>query len=137
MKHIKYIVVHCSDSPDDRDTVNAEEIHKWHLQNPGWDGIGYHFVILRNGALENGRPIYWQGAHVKKVNNCSLGICLVGRRSFSDEQFCQLRKTILLLKQLYPDAKVKGHYEFDSSKTCPNFDVEKWWDDVQGDQDVK
>lgn len=132
MKHIKYIVVHCSDSPDDRSSVNAEEIHRWHLKE-GFDGIGYHFVILRNGVLENGRPIYWQGAHVKKINNCSLGICLVGRRHFTCEQLSQLRKTILLLKQLYPDAEVKGHYQFDSKKTCPNFDVEKWWHSVNED----
>ena len=128
MNHIKYIVVHCSDSPDDRDSVNAETIHKWHLQKK-WDGIGYHFVILRNGVIENGRPIYWKGAHAKKVNNCSLGICLVGRRRFSDEQFCGLRRLLVLLKNIYPNAIIKGHYQFDDEKTCPNFDVEAWCKD--------
>lgn len=132
MKHIKYIVVHCSDSPDDRDNVNAEEIHKWHLQR-GFEGIGYHFVILRNGMVENGRPIYWQGAHAQKVNNCSLGVCLIGRKQFSQSQMVELRKLINLLKTIYPNAEVKGHYEFDDKKTCPNFDVGKWWNEVGND----
>ena len=32
-----------------------------HLQF-GWDGIGYHKIILRNGKLISGRPEYWVGA---------------------------------------------------------------------------
>jgi hypothetical protein len=32
MREIKYLVVHCSDSPNDMD-IGAEEIHKWHLEN--------------------------------------------------------------------------------------------------------
>ena len=31
----------------------------------GWDGIGYHKIINRSGKIENGRPEYWIGAHVK------------------------------------------------------------------------
>ena len=35
----------------------------------GWDGIGYHKVILRSGKVENGRPEFWIGAHVKGKMN--------------------------------------------------------------------
>lgn len=130
MHYVKYLVIHCSDSPNDRDSVNAEEIHKWHLQR-GFDGIGYHFVILRNGLLEAGRPVYWKGAHAKAVNNCSLGICLVGKDQFTQEQMQELKRTVLLLKQIYPEAEVKGHYHFDHEKTCPNFNVDAWWEAIE------
>ena len=55
--------------------------------NFGWDGIGYHKIILRDGTIENGRPEYWMGAHVKGKNNKSLGVCLIGRNQFTNRQF--------------------------------------------------
>ena len=54
-----------------------------HLDN-GWDGIGYHKVILRSGIIENGRPEFWIGAHVKGLNKSSLGVCLIGSKIFTD-----------------------------------------------------
>ena len=36
----------------------------------GW--YRYHKIILRNGKIENGRPEFWQGAHVKGINHKSL-----------------------------------------------------------------
>ena len=132
MHKIKYIVIHCSDSPDERESVNAEEIHAWHCER-GFDGIGYHFVILKNGTVEAGRPIYWQGAHAVKVNKCSLGICLVGRSQFTHDQFCNLRNLITQLKHIYPEAMIKSHYQFDEGKSCPNFDAEQWWEEAKDD----
>lgn len=122
---IKHLIVHCSDSPNDRE-IDAATIHLWHKER-GFDGIGYHYVIRRNGILENGRPHYWKGAHAKKVNSESLGICLVGRDEFTPEQYGSLRMLLQKLKYDYPDAEIAGHYEYDDYKTCPNFDVKKWW----------
>ena len=76
-RDIKYIVVHCSDTPNN-EKIGAKEIHEMHLSF-GWDGIGYHKVINRNGIIENGRPEYWVGAHVKGKNDLSLGVCLIGK----------------------------------------------------------
>lgn len=118
---IKYLVVHCSDSPNDRD-VTAADIHQWHLQR-GWDGIGYHAVIRRNGAIERGRPLYWIGAHVKGHNSGSLGVCLVGRDQFTDEQYRSLELLLQEWSDLYPSAKILGHRDLEPHKTCPNFDV--------------
>ena len=79
--NIEFLIVHCSDTPDHQN-VNAEFIHKMHLDN-GWDGIGYHKVILRSGIIENGRPEFWIGAHVKGLNKSSLGVCLIGSKIFT------------------------------------------------------
>jgi N-acetylmuramoyl-L-alanine amidase len=124
---IKYLVIHCSDSPDDRD-VDAEEIHRWHKER-GWDGIGYHYVIKRNGITENGRPVYWTGAHVSGHNHHSIGICLIGRNDFADVQMEALKKLLYALKFKNQDARICGHYELDDRKTCPNFAVGSWLED--------
>jgi len=122
---IKHIVVHCSDSPSDRGDT-AKDIHRWH-QERGFDGIGYHAVILPTGEIEQGRPHYWKGAHVKGHNHDSIGICLIGQIHFNDEQKAALRDLIHELLRKYPKADVVGHCDLDPKKTCPNFDVKDWW----------
>lgn len=121
---INKIVVHCSDSPHRGDT--AYDVHKWHKAR-GWSGIGYHYTINEKGLVENGRPHYWRGAHVKGHNRNSLGIMLFGKDTFTEEQYISLRKLIQHLLTQYPDAEIVGHRDLDKNKTCPNFDVRKWW----------
>lgn len=121
---IKYIVVHCADTPNDRE-VTAEEIHGWHLAN-GWDGIGYHKVIGRSGLVENGRPEYWQGSHVRGHNHESLGVCLIGKDQFTDEQWSSLFEVLDDWKRKHPGAEIVGHHDLDPHKTCPNFDVKTY-----------
>lgn len=112
-------VIHCSDSPQGRGD-NAETIHNWHLAN-GWDGIGYHYVILENGVIESGRPKYWQGAHCRGYNE-DIGICLIGIDTFSEIQYNSLRVLLKSLNIRIED--IKGHYEHDTNKTCPNIDMD-------------
>ena len=124
-KNIKQLVVHCSDTPDHED-IGAIEIHKMHL-GFGWNGIGYHKVIRKNGLIENGRPDYWIGAHVYGKNEQSLGVCLIGKKNFSDEQFFALEKVLLIWKKKYKNAIICGHKDIiKTDKTCPNFDVIGW-----------
>ena len=124
-ENIKYLIVHCSDTPD-IDDIGLDEIHKMHL-GFGWDGIGYHKIIRRNGEVENGRPECWIGAHAKGKNNISLGVCLIGTNVFSDKQFNALEKVLLLWKAKYNNAMILGHRDaIKTNKTCPNFDVKKW-----------
>ena len=63
---IRLLVVHCSNTPDKED-IGASEIHNMHLSF-GWNGIGYHKIIRRDGQIESGRPEYWIGAHAKGKN---------------------------------------------------------------------
>jgi len=121
---VSHIVIHCSDSVQGRGD-NARTIHQWHLEN-GWAGIGYHYVIDETGEVEAGRPEYWPGAHVKGYNEMSLGICLIGKKHFTDEQLAKLKVLLIELKYRHRNAKIVGHRDLDHKKTCPNFDVKKW-----------
>jgi N-acetylmuramoyl-L-alanine amidase len=122
---ISLIVVHCSDTENSQ-KLTAIDIHEMHL-NFGWDGIGYHKIITRAGKIENGRPEYWIGAHVKGKNKQSLGVCLIGRDKFTKKQFTSLERVLRKWKSSYPKAKIVGHRDTgNTAKTCPNFDVISW-----------
>ena len=124
--NIKYLVVHCSDTPDD-ESLNARDIHAMHL-GFGWHGVGYHRVINRDGIVEQGRPDYWIGAHVYGHNEISLGVCLIGRTDFTNAQFLSLEEVLHEWTLKCPTAKVVGHCDFEyTEKTCPNFDAKSWW----------
>ena len=123
MRPIKYIVVHCSDSPQGRGD-GAEDIHQWHKEK-GWDGIGYHYVVEDDGNAMPGRPHYWKGAHVRNYNHNSLGICVIGYGpDFTDEQISSLVEVVQNLKVAHPNALVVGHYELDPNKQCPGIDMD-------------
>ena len=128
-KNIELLVVHCSDTPNNQH-LSANDIHKMHL-GFGWDGIGYHKVINRSGKIEDGRPEYWVGAHVKGKNNISLGVCLIGKDYFTKRQFRSLERVLKKWKKTYPYAKVVGHRDTGKTKkTCPNFDVTSWYKSI-------
>lgn len=122
---VKYLVVHCSATPDD-EPMRASQIHNMHL-GFGWHGIGYHRVINRDGEIESGRPDYWQGAHVYGHNDISLGVCMVGCDGFTLAQFDALESVLRQWREVCPKASICGHRDFSyTDKTCPNFDVTSW-----------
>ena len=54
-KETEYIVIHCSATKASMNT-DAKEIDRWHRQR-GWRKIGYHWVIRRDGVVEEGRDL--------------------------------------------------------------------------------
>jgi N-acetylmuramoyl-L-alanine amidase len=124
MRPITQIIVHCSDTPDDLG-IGVSEIRRYHVEK-GWVDVGYHYVIRREGVLEEGRSIGLPGAHAKGHNARSVGICLVGRKRFTSQQ---MRSLVALVQSLMETFHLKpesviGHYEVDRhGKTCPNIDM--------------
>ncbi len=135
---INKITIHCSDSP----FGDAEVIDGWHKER-GWDGIGYHYVIL-NGypkstkefmsgsvrKIENGRDIKLRGTHVRGYNTGNLGVCMIGTTwdNLTEEENQQMITMIdfigdLVKKYGLTVDDVYGHSEFDVTKTCPNMDM--------------
>lgn len=129
MREITKIIVHCSATPEGRDYTTAD-IERWHKQR-GWKGIGYHYVIYRDGSVHQGRKIEEIGAHCAGQNANSIGICYVGglatdgktpKDTRTPQQKSALRSLIAELKAKYPNVTVHGHREF-ANKACPCFDV--------------
>lgn len=127
MRNVDLIVLHCSDTDDENNGVDAATIRKWHVDPPpygnGWLDIGYHYVITRSGDLQLGRALAVPGAHVMGQNKNSVGICLVGREKYEFQQWFTLLQLLFVLKATYKNAKIVGHCDLDTGKTCPNFKV--------------
>lgn len=56
---------------------SVEDIHRWHLAN-GWCGMGYHFLVRKDGSVWRGRPEDTVGAHAYGANADSIGVCFEG-----------------------------------------------------------
>lgn len=78
IRRITKHIVHCSDSP----SGDVKEIRRWHKER-GWDDVGYHFIVRRDGEIEVGRTLDVPGAHCAGHNADSVGTCLVGREVFT------------------------------------------------------
>lgn len=74
-----------------------------------------------------GRDLCEVGAHCAGHNAHSVGICMIGTDQFTADQWDSLAQLVNGLAQVYPIKKVLGHHDHDPNKTCPCFDVEKWW----------
>ena len=133
-RRITEIIVHCAATPEGKD-FTVEDIRRWHKAQ-GWSDIGYHYVIYRNGHIEPGRDVDLIGAHCVKGghNTHSIGICYIGGMDADNKRAKDTRtlaqKAALLglltdLRQLYPEAKIYGHRDFDSGKNCPSFDARR------------
>ncbi len=134
MRDLTTIIVHCSYTPPDMD-IGAETITEWHVSERGWDDIGYHYVIKRNGAIEDGRLIGTQGAHAYGHNADSIGVCLIGGMAdqgeapdsnFTRWQWESLAELMDDLQMRHGPLDVIGHRDVDDGKACPCFDVRAW-----------
>lgn len=104
---------------------DIDEVRKFHVEVRGWNDVGYHYGIKRDGTIEAGRPEDVQGAHCKEANKDSLGICMLAEDGlFTMEQVSSLQFLVksLCLKYMIPYARVYGHRDFTNKKTCPDFD---------------
>lgn len=132
MRHIDEIIIHCSATPEGKD-YTVDQIRDWHVRGNGWQDIGYHYVIYRDGSVHEGRPESMIGAHTRGHNGRSIGICYVGgcaadgktpKDTRTAAQRTALKDLVRRLLGKYPGATVHGHNEF-ARKACPSFDVSK------------
>lgn len=132
-RRITEIIVHCSATPEGKD-YTVLDIRKWHKQQ-GWSDIGYHYVVYRNGHIEAGRDVDIIGSHCEGHNAHSIGVCYIGGcardgRTPKDTrtlaQKAALISVLTELRQMYPQAKIYGHRDFDKhGKKCPSFDAKE------------
>ncbi len=111
------IIVHHTASADHPITT----IHGWHLRKAGWLGVGYHYLIRRDGSVERGRPHHWQGAHTRNNNHDSIGIALTGNFMLEGptmRQLDSLVSLIVLLFNKYGELAILGHGDVQPS-LCP------------------
>ena len=107
-----YIVVTPTNSTpsDDVDLISLDRLHR----QGGFISFRYHYLINRNGKIEQGRNNKTHGQGSKYYNDNSIFIALVGGKSldgtsennFTPEQLESLEVLTNLLKESYPTTQV-------------------------------
>ena len=146
-RHVNTIVVHHS-ATNPNDNWDAKRIDRLHIKKRGWDGIGYHAVILRDGTIQRGRDLNREGAHVLGKNKDKIGICLIGgidpkgnpNKADPNFSYLQYKSLVSLIRRIQAaykkvkptvDIKVTGHRDIakpEKPTQCPGFDVRRFWE---------
>ncbi len=133
------IVIHHVGIPDG-DTP-AAAIHRAHLAN-GWAGIGYHYVIRKNGVIERGRPLAVVGAHAYGENYHTVGINVTGnfdKEVPTDAQMKSLTELVTALCRIYHidpgPATIVGHRDVNSTD-CPGKNLYRLLPQLRDDVEV-
>lgn len=131
-RQITEIIIHCSATPEGKD-YTVKDIDSWHRAR-GFNQIGYHWVIYRDGSIVPGRDESVIGAHCTGHNAKSIGICYIGgmdsgNKNPKDTRTPEQKEALLHLLELkkaqYPNATIHGHYEF-AAKACPSFRIDEY-----------
>lgn len=144
-KKIKYLIIHCTATPEGRD-VTAREIRAWHThpkpKGRGWKQVGYADMIHLDGKIENLVPYdngdivdSWEITNgVAGINSVCRHVVYVGgtdknrkpKDTRNDDQKDMLLRYVKASIDSHPHIKIGGHKQFDNGKACPSFDVPKW-----------
>ena len=136
-REIDTMVVHWTETATNKN-IGSEEINGWHLK-AGLDGIGYHYVIRRDGSLQRARPVNEEGQHTPTKDEKSIGIVFVGginvptgtpneqnflsAKSLTRSQINTFDQVCKAFYKVWPGLSVKGHSDLDETQFDPGFDV--------------
>lgn len=145
MARLRYLVIHCTATPEGRE-VTAAEIRRWHTSPPpagrGWKQVGYTDLIHLDGRVErlvdnneDGNVDPWEVTNgAKGYNGVSRHVVYAGGLSSdkktpkdtrTDAQLEALKEYVTAFHRRHPSVRIVGHNEL-AAKACPSFDVQEW-----------
>ena len=144
-KPMKYLVIHCTATPEGRE-VSSAEIRRWHTSPPpagrGWKQVGYTDLFHLDGRVErlvknnedaqvdpwemtNGASGYNSvSRHIVYVGGCDKVGKLKDTRTEAQRE--ALKHYVEDFHARFPQVKIVGHHELNPGKACPSFDVPTW-----------
>ena len=145
MAQLKYLVIHCTATPEGRD-VTPDDIRRWHTSpvsagGRGWKQVGYTDLIRLDGTVErlvnnnedanvdpweitNGAKGYNSiSRHIVYAGGCDKSMNPKDTRTAAQEN--ALVAYVRDFHRRHPSVRIIGHNEI-AAKTCPSFDVQKW-----------
>lgn len=142
LNQVKYLAIHHTAGPDSQ---TPEQIANFHISSNGWGGIGYHFLVAKDGAVFYVGDISTARANVANINEQVIGICLIGNftegRTPANPQIDSLNKlgdffiNYADLSNVKSWDAVLGHKELPGQSTiCPGDDWNSWKNLVKSPQ---
>lgn len=153
-KPLKYLVIHCTATPEGRE-VSSAELRHWHTDpvshgGRGWKQVGYTDMVHLNGGVErlvdnneDAAVDPWEVTNgAAGYNSVSRHVVYVGGvapdgRTAKDTrtaaQKAALERYVRLFHRRFPKVRIVGHNELNRSKACPSFNVQKWLETVISD----
>lgn len=120
LAQIRSLVIHHTATDP---SVGIEAIARKHVNELGWPGIGYHFVIDADGQIYQTNDLTTISFHARQANPFAVGIAFCGNFDEAIPTNAQLesggRLCAYLLRELsLPLENVRGHRAFVSTE-CP------------------
>jgi len=105
-------------------------IERYHRNERKWCAIGYHYIVGKDGRIYEGRPVRYQGAHVRSNNQNNIGISVAGdfmRRQPTQRQLQALAAFLGEGSRKYkvPRSRIFGHRDLNAS-LCPGDALYAW-----------
>lgn len=130
-RHIKYIAVHCTASPQ---TATVAAIQRYWRDSLGWKSPGYHLLIEPNGTIHRLLDFNGIANGVRGFNKESIHISYIGGvdkngRPLDNRTAVQKEAILKCIKEVieWSDNKcliIQGHRDFpNAKKACPCFDA--------------
>ena len=130
MRKIKYLVVHCTASPQ---ATSVDSIKRYWKNVMKWDDPGYHVIVEPDGEAVVLAPIEAITNGVKGFNSKSIHISYIGGvdkngkpvDNRTPEQKATLLRYLTKWKEIFPAAIILGHRDFSPDKNG-NGRVDPW-----------
>lgn len=133
MRDIKYLVVHCTATPQ---TATVQSIKSYWKNTLGWKQPGYHYLVEANGTHHQLLPIDQVSNGVKGYNSVSIHVSYIGgidakgnpTDNRTPEQKNKMSAILRMLKKQFPEAIIQGHRDFPGvNKACPSFEAKSYY----------
>ncbi len=133
LSQINYLAIHHTGV----ENQTPSQIANSHITANGWGGIGYHFLIDKQGFVYYTGDISTARANVANLNEQVLGICLIGNfvsgevpsqeQLDSTHKLCEFLISYSELSNVKSWDKVRGHTELPNQSTpCPGDNWPSW-----------
>lgn len=137
LREIRNLVIHHTAAAP---TVGPEAIARYHVTKLDWPGIGYHFVIMADGAIYQTNHLEAVSYHARSANQTSVGIALAGNLMAvgpTDAQLASAGKLLAYLLTLLGLSResIRAHKDFVPT-ACPGDQWDggiKWHDKLMAE----
>lgn len=132
MRNIRYIVLHCTATP--QNTKVSSIVNYWR-NTLKWKHVGYHFIIDIHGNITQLQPLEKPTNGVKGYNAEAIHISYIGgidkqgkpKDTRTPAQYNAMTGLVKALSAAYPKSKILGHRDFKGViKACPSFEVSQY-----------